>query len=253
MLSFLYGSKSRDGLARPCRIAWESPAAIQMRLTDLIICYLSIGAPLGVFHYLYNPSRSGRRNIVRSAAQFAFWPFFLTSALVKRVASGEPLRKPENSNITDAYRHVGVKDLQRELELLTLNSGAELSLFEVRDAIERYTELTTAVLESEVPDPTLCKDLFDFGGSAENGIGPLVLSRKNLSRLRHHQARARADIARIVNLCAPFSRKEQAIRTAQTLFAEIGDEAGIEILKASVSGNEAESVVASEDFVTHAA
>lgn len=209
-----------------------------MSLTDLIICYLSLAAPFGVFRYLYGWRGLGRRKTLRSVGHGALWPIFLASALVERIATGEPLRKPKNSDVADAYRHVGVDDLQRELEILTLSSANGLSLFEVRDALERYAALTRAVMSASSPDSSLGKELFQIGGIGHRDTASICLSRKNLSKLRHHQEKARADVLALLQICAPVYRKDQAVRTAQTLFAELGDDEGISILRSQLENQE---------------
>ena len=223
-----------------------------MSLTDLIICYLSLAAPFGVFRYLYGSRGLGRRRLIRSVWHGALWPIFLSAALVELIATGEPLRKPDDSDVTDAYRHVGVNDLQRELELLTLSSSTGLSLFEIREVLERYVALTQTVRQSDSPDPGLNKDLFTVGGSSASELASICLSRKNLSRLTAHQSKARNSVIDLVGKCAPAYRRDQAFRTAQTLFSELGDESGVSLLRARFEGGVIEDAAVTNSLVSNA-
>jgi hypothetical protein len=177
-------------LARPLRFV-----SVAMQLLELLIIYLSIGAPFGVYFFLIN--RQSRQNS---------YLFFL-SILVALVWFGYVfalLRRFDRKTffVLDSSRESEVQDaVNRFLASVseTTVRPENIPFFNLKETVERYAGLTLAVQTASPNAQAHEIEILRVTGRKSNDLylGAACLHRKNLIRLRAHQSGARKDFLQI--------------------------------------------------------
>ena len=200
-----------------------------MRLSHFITIYLAAAAPLAVTYYLHRSAqRRGVRAVASSAGVALAWPLWL---LVRHLRSGghrldvaatllEPPASADEDKVRRAERAL--------LSALYLTEDLALESFGVRhgracDAargaaagVERYAELTLAARRAREDAPPLPEEL-ELARVAGRSCDDLLvagrcLHRRNVARLRAHQAQARGELLRALDELGAAFDSERAGR-----------------------------------------
>jgi hypothetical protein len=200
-----------------------------MLLSELIIIYLAVAAPFGVANFLQRPARVPRTSSLLHATGAALlWPLTLLSSHslrrkkfggAKPVAGTPEVSTPHELQVsstrerqvsmsreqrTDAARRALLSSLYRTGDLSEELAGANTeatrrAVSETLASVERYVGLALAVVEADeeealrVPRETeLCRISGRSGDDLH--IAALCHRRRNLARLRAHQADSRLEL-----------------------------------------------------------
>lgn len=171
-----------------------------MNPIDLIIVYLACGAPHGVYFYLQNrPNEKSYFLWLKIIFVFVFWiPFALHIVFKSRLFK----TLVYNSN-KSAFAEADIKDnlysIQKNFEEIFLESREKISLFEFRQTIKRYVELTFSIESfnnAEISEQEM--EIFRVVKINNIEISAACLKRRNRKRLAFHQTKARRDFLQLI-------------------------------------------------------
>jgi hypothetical protein len=190
-----------------------------MQWTDLLIIYLSCGAPFGVYFFLQHRKKGiSIRLLLRSAAAGLVWIAYAYLLWRKNVAKRLPPRKnflhnfSHDPEIALLEQQTSVLQEQVLQAFIELNSNARLKaqFFAFRDVLERYVGLTLAVKADKAPVTGAAAgagkndhELFRIAGrkGKDAALAQKCLSRRNRLHLEEHQKNAREDfLKQVANL-----------------------------------------------------
>ncbi len=195
-----------------------------MSFSEIIIMYLTFGAPFGVYHYLQNRSSHFRvSNAFFSIAVATIWIGYA----VKMARDTIFIPNDEfdtvlfsDSQISDNLER-SQKDLFRALGEVKIQNPAttNFSVFELRETLERFVgltlELKNVALNSKPTAPEL--EVFKIvGRTTDSEIGGICIHRRNVIRLRAHREKAREDfLATTVSLYVDILTKNPKNETLE--------------------------------------
>ncbi len=170
-----------------------------MNYTDLIIIYLAGGSPFGVY-YFFNSNGNKKLVWLKSVLIIFVWIPYAFQLLYSNVTS-----KLNNSKLSDISNQQNtlrnnLAKLQRGFEDYLPTNKAEMSLFELREIIERYSELTTIQSELNGKPANHEKEIFRINGNNEIEISAICLNRRNHKRLLSHQTQAKSDFLKSLRI-----------------------------------------------------
>jgi hypothetical protein len=183
-----------------------------MKLSEAITIYLAAGASFGVYNFLREQNPASRFHTFLNATRAAIlWP--LAAARIIR-----PRRRPDAGSAagtinerasTQFVERIGqanrklLASLYRLVELALPSSGGDCEKMErasrtVREAVEKYVELTMAAAEAPPDAPPTEREMELFRVAGRRGDDLLLagrcIHRRNAARLVAHQARARTEL-----------------------------------------------------------
>ncbi len=171
-----------------------------MHWSDLLIIYLSCGAPFGAYHFLQNRGKTPVLGLFpRSLAVLLLWIPFAYLLWRKNVAkrlTGKEFFSP-NPEISLLEQQISVLQEQILQAFVELNSknGLGLRFFAFRDVLQRYTGLTLALKANESMVGENDLEIFRIAGRKKKEL-PLAgkcLAKRNSMRLKSHQSKSRED------------------------------------------------------------
>jgi len=162
-----------------------------MGITEVLIIYLAIGTPIGVYA-IVRPKNLLKQNLVALfAANILFWPIFASLEFVPR--TGTPLEpryfidgRPNPVIALDQPRST-FKDRLNELGDRTFRRIA-LEDFDRLAALSNALHFEVAVNKASVPE------VFELAGNPNPGRAAKCLFRKNNAKLLDHLQRAENDM-----------------------------------------------------------
>ena len=180
-----------------------------MMLSQLIAIYLAAAAPAGVLFFLRrHPDSARARAVARAAAAGLLFPFTLAAYALARAdligAAATPTdpRASRDERIDAARKALvaalhGFEDRAREADG-RLSDAAARAAHDLTSTVERYAGLTLALADAE-PDGEPGERETELARVAGRGgedleIAGRCVRRRNASRLREHQARARLEL-----------------------------------------------------------
>jgi len=194
-----------------------------MNSFDLLIIYLTCGAPLGVFYFLQNrKQQTGIRLWLKTFFTFVFWlPFGFRSLSENKAIKKFSAGKKAFPKTAKAEAEIFL--FQNKFEETLQKSNLQISIFEFRKVFERYVGLTIAGGENAKITETE-KELFRIGNNGNVEIGAICLNRRNLKRLTFHQSQARQDFFQIISqLVSASSDSKKFVKTAAGFLRLIND------------------------------
>lgn len=163
-----------------------------MAISDLLVIYFSLGAPVAVYFYLQNRARRNRKNFwLETVLTFLFWipsavSFFFKAEFFRRTLSParpiEILPRPE--------REENLFRLQKRFEKILQASDCDCTVFEFRETLERYVGLTLA---TETSPRGANEEFFTAAQNKHPALAARCFERRNRQRLDFHQIAARRD------------------------------------------------------------
>ncbi len=179
-----------------------------MNSFDFLIIYLTCGAPLGVFYFLQNrKEQNGIRLWLKTFFTFIFWlPFgfrlLLQNKVNKKLFTNIKIFSKSQKAETEIFL------FQKQLEEILQKSNLQISIFELREVIERYVGLTLAKDCENAKTTETEKEVFQIANSRNVEIGAICLNRRNLKRLTLHQIQARQDFFQVISQLVIFASEE---------------------------------------------
>lgn len=189
-----------------------------MKLSDFLIIYLSCGAPLAVYFFLrnrnpYNFFRHALKSLVVALVWIPYAFLLLHGFITKNFPPGKTEFDTVECDLTAA---------EKQLSQLLIESGAPLSLFDFREAVERYAGLTLARRNAAGNFPARRNaELFQIANLENAELGTRCLVRRNRRRLDAHQSLARDDFLRIVAQIKSFTSDAGKLELLSFRFAEL--------------------------------
>ncbi len=173
-----------------------------MNYLDLLIIYLACGSPFGVYYYFNN--RQYRSNtLIKSLTVTFVWIPYSLKLLHTKITD-------KLNNIDDSDATVRLFVLQKNFENVLPSNESEISLFEFREIIERYKELTLISLENNGTPAKHEKEIYRIYDKQNVELSAICLNRRNHNRLLIHQIQARKDFLKTIKtlLKTKFERKK---------------------------------------------
>lgn len=209
-----------------------------MNFSDLIIIYLACGAPFGVYYFLQSRRNLNRKILwIKTFLHFVFWIPFALQIVVKR----KTLKNLSNfffdkKNFSDSDFEKKILPLRKNLESSILKKRAQLSVFEMRETLDRYIGLTLACKTK--PFSNSAGELYKISAHKNPYLATICAERRNRQRLLFHQKQARQDFLNLFN----FAKSEILTSQILELIKVLEDFEAQEILKLKRQIEKAESV-----------
>lgn len=157
-----------------------------MNFTDIIIIYLALGSPFGVYHYLQN------RSVLKAFIVALLWIPFSLRLLQSKITK---------SLITNEFdvKFNSVSDVKRNLEQILHKDNSQLSIFEIREVLERYIGLTISENQKTDEIGENETEIFRIAETENVKLGGICLHRRNQSKLFYHQTLAQKDFLKLIS------------------------------------------------------
>jgi hypothetical protein len=163
-----------------------------MNLYDFLIIYFACGAPVGVYYFLQNRRESNRQKLFfKTLLAFTIWMPFAFRHLQTR------FNKHFGGDLfSDAKFAEKIQTARTRLEKALLETGSNISIYEIRQIFERYISFTlssqTNDRNSQVAPATA--EIFRIAGHNNAELASICLARRNRKELVFHQTLARLDL-----------------------------------------------------------
>lgn len=194
-----------------------------MNFIDFLIIYFAVGAPLGVYYFFQKTDdRNSRIYLLRVFFAFVFWiPAAIQLFLQKIESKAFFKNKFEKNSFSDARRVENLNECQKKLEELFFNCRPEISLFDLRETIERFVGLTVSSQNVGNKPNAAEENILRAANSANISISAECLRRRNLNRLFYHQKLARQDFLQLISKILAFPSIQKELKAASFEFAEL--------------------------------
>jgi hypothetical protein len=196
-----------------------------MNLYDFLIIYLACGAPLGVYYFLQNRKSPKTEQLwLKTLLNFIFW---LPNAY-RLLRQSEPLRNFFNNifggkNALDANIEKRIHPVQKRLEKIFLESKLKLSIYEVREILDRYVGLTLECQFEQTNSQTARteNEIFQISAHKNANLAEICLQRRNRKRLSFHQTEARRDFLNLLSQLSEFDSENEQLKMAASEFVTL--------------------------------
>ena len=198
-----------------------------MTLTDILIIYLTFGAPLAVYKYLQNRAMKRRRRILASLSIFVFWvpaAVQIVYLYFRNAYSGDGFVSKQDLDVTDKR----LADIGEELRMELIGFGA--GVHDVRETIDRYVGLADAARNSSAVT-AVGGDLFNAAGRRKHDVAQRCLMRRNLRRLGRHHTQASSDLVYLLEEASERFEISRAVRIAIELALQLEDDNTVKHLR----------------------
>ena len=200
-----------------------------MTLTDILIIYLTFGAPLAVYKYLQNRAVSKRRRILYSLSTFFFWvpvAVQIVYLYFRNAYSGDGFVSNRDLDVTEKRLAV----ISEALRMEVIGFGGAARVHDVRETIDRYVGLADATRKSGGVTG-FGGDLFDAAGRRKHDLAQLCLMRRNLRRLERHHTQASCDLVSLLEEASGRFEISRAVRIAIELALQLEDDGTVQHLR----------------------
>jgi hypothetical protein len=171
-----------------------------MDFTEIIIVYLALGSPFGVYYYLQNHS------IIKAVCVLLLWiPYAYT------LSQGKVTNLLPNDEFVVNFKLVSI--YKKLIEQYLSKNLPQFSIFETREVLERYIGLTLSQKESNEIGKNET-EIFQIAGSKNVKLGGICLHRRNQTKLNYHQTLARRDFLKLLNECVHFEDNNKVYDSA---------------------------------------
>lgn len=182
-----------------------------MNYLDFFIIYLACGSPFGVY-YFFNSRKQIKLAWLYSIAVVFVWIPYAFQLLHEKVT---------NKLQTKTIDFEQIEKLQKEFENFLPVDKSIISLFELREVIERYSELTQIKSASNGIPAKHEKEIFKLHGNKNVEISAQCLNRRNRQRLLFHQNLAREDFLKTVKILSKTNSEQKKLGRLSLEFVKI--------------------------------
>jgi hypothetical protein len=171
-----------------------------MNSIEIIILYLTCGAPFAVYFYLQNSvARKPKHLLLETAAVFILWIPFAIYTFNQSKSLKKLFRYDSSKNDFDVLQtEKKLFSLQKEIEKILITSTLKLSLFDFRQTLDRYAGLS---LSTQDAADDLCeqeKEVFRISEEKNINLAAICLKRRNRKLLEFHHKKARRDFLQVI-------------------------------------------------------
>ena len=179
-----------------------------MHWSDLLIIYLSCGAPFGVYFFLKGPVKSHKaksvKHLLKSAAAGLLWIGYAyllwRKNIAKRLTKQESFSPNPEISLLEQQTSMLQEQILQSFVDFNAETGSKLNFFAFRDIMERYIGLTLALKADETIAGESDFEVFRIAGrkKKELPVAGKCLARKISMRLKSHQCNAREDFLKYI-------------------------------------------------------
>lgn len=192
-----------------------------MNINDWLIIYLACGAPFGVYFYLQNRRVLNTKSLwLKTVLVFFFWLPYAIRILFENRTFKYIFDKQTD---LDSLLEKKLVPLRKNLETAIISIIPQMpdnipsvTIFEVREILERYTGLTLA-LQKEPDFSRTDNDLYKISKHQNARLAEICSARRNRQRLFFHQTEARRDFLNLVGATNDKKLFRQTIEFAKLL------------------------------------
>ena len=200
-----------------------------MNIVDLLIIYLSIGAPFGAHAYISARKGPMRISAINAVIGTFVWPVTAFRWRVARktfdaVANSIGQFREKTRDESEA------ESIRIEMEAAVNMSGAALADF--REVFQRYVGLSQAPAGDDEASFAAHAELLAAAGLDRNFIAERCIERRNAQRLSYHLDRARHDLFASIGNTADGSLNECTFRLLRLTGDPLGEEQFKELIRA---------------------
>ncbi|MBX7174363.1 MAG: hypothetical protein K1X72_25550 [Pyrinomonadaceae bacterium] len=203
-----------------------------MKFTDLIIIYLTCGAPFGVYFFIQQRENYLNTKLWQNSSKLwlkcllvtLIWVPFAIKLLQKFVTKKLLFNKFAENEQKDSIAKQKIDFLLSEFSQILLEVKTEIPLFHLRETFERYVGLTLERNHSKETGTVSINEIFQITKHENPDLGTICLNRRNRLRLEQHQTLARKDFLRIIKAFIKCGVEKNKLSSLTTEFANlIGD------------------------------
>lgn len=196
------------------------PNSKAMNLFDAIIIYLACGAPFGVYYFVNQRNRQNRV-FFKPVLILLFWFPFAFGLLQKYVTKKLPESVLFKNEILKEQELVETK---KDLEQIFIKNNFGISIFEIKEILERYVGLTNA-LENQADSDEADTHFFEIAGAENSQLASKCHQRRNRKLLSYHQTLAGQDFLKLVDkFVSRFPLNEEIGKISRKLVNLLNDE-----------------------------
>ncbi len=159
---------------------------MKMTIIEIVIIYLALGTPLGVYKFASLPDKFTGLSLLRTTFAYFAWP-----AAAPRLAYRIAVANYDEQTFMQKVEHI-----RGRIESLAFAEATSAEIFEFREIFYRYTGLTEA--GSSIVGTDHITHLDEIGVIADPAIAARCSARRNKNKISTYQTIAREDLIALV-------------------------------------------------------
>ncbi len=159
---------------------------MKMTIIEIVIIYLALGTPLGVYKFASLTDKFTGLSLLRTTFAYFAWP-----AAAPRLAYRIAVANNDEQTFTQKLEHI-----RGRIESLAFAEAKSAEIFEFREIFYRYTGLTEA--GSSIVGTDHITNLGDIGFIADPAIAARCAARRNQATITAYQTIASDDMISLV-------------------------------------------------------
>ena len=209
-----------------------------MNIVDLVIIYLTLGAPFAVYKYLQDSRLPFSRRLLMSCVTLVFWIPVAIRFGYRRLTNAYSDDDFVSRKNLDA-RNEHLAELADQVRARLRTADASLSPLSVREVLDRYVGLAVLSEAAALDVAELKSDLLHAAGRGDDKVAASCLMRRNQQRIDVHHRRARHDfLALFENVVATdLAAAERTMAPALELAHALDDKKalnGLDVIEARI-------------------
>ncbi len=158
---------------------------MKMTIIEIVIIYLALGTPLGVYKFASLPDKFTGLSLLRTTFAYFAWPA-AAPRLAYRIAVAN----------FDQSLNQKVERIRESIESLAFAGATSAEIFEFREIFYRYAGLTEA--GNAVIGTDHIANLAEIGAITDPAIAARCAARRNQSKINAYQMGSREDLITLV-------------------------------------------------------
>jgi hypothetical protein len=204
------------------KAAWPLPFLLAMTVSDILIIYLTFGAPIAVYKYLQSRDLSLARRSLMTAATFLFWipaAVRIARLYISNAYFGDGFVSPIDLDSSDML----ISTLRENVRSELVRVGAGVGMHDARETVDRYVGLTSAVRTGVVFGGSAHENLFEAAGRKKIGPGIHCMKLRNRRRLERHRDQSRKELLKLLANAPDSPEHATAVNSALKLARQLDD------------------------------
>lgn len=212
-----------------------------MTIFDAIIIYLAIGSAFGAHRYFREQDVPYRHRIAAALYHFVFWIPNLIRSFGKSLLADRTVSQKANAGSAEPLKtNLRIEQIRTEIETLLTKNGNPVSIFDLREVLDRYvglhslSEFDENSMSASVPKETI----FELAGHNNSETAVRCVNRRNRNRISFHQRIAANDFLDLINkISGGDVHQHRLLELSHELAVLINDADTADELLASFSGS----------------
>jgi hypothetical protein len=191
-----------------------------MTFLDLLILYLSLGAPFGAYRLVRNGNPLGSNGLFSAILAFLLWPPYAIRSAYRYLVSSDGSTGFAVDGKPDAGFFKTIEDLSDQFSAAAARSH-RLIAKRLEHRFERYVELSLALITRSGAKGGQYFDLLTVSGHPSPQVGAANLNRRNRNVIERHLKDARTDlITALGDLSAGRREAKEVVKTIADLLSD---------------------------------